>query len=323
MGNQKAKKLKVLLLDVKLHTKLKHKIISYYFSAGWKKAMKSGKIFNLYYVDLFAGDGICSCDEIDKKLEKYLPKDLGERIWKPPFFDLMNYANDADFNLKCFFNDIDENNIKSLIKEVNKEGYSNFIKDYYWEDANVVYKKFLNLIEKPNIPSLFYIDPTNHAHLSFSTIEEIAKFKDDKTGRMPELIINFMLNSIFMAIKRGLTKEDLVSINRFLGTNFDREDILKFIQDKSEKTHKIFLNIFLNKLNKLGYYCNYHLIKSTVSKAPIYYLIFATFHKDVDSWYKNINSYVQNLEEDWIKKNFIIKTMSDYSKDGQTFLLGY
>ena len=60
---------------MKLHTKLKHKILTYYFSGGWKNAFKSRKIFSLSYVDLFAGDGICYCEELDESIEKYLPED--------------------------------------------------------------------------------------------------------------------------------------------------------------------------------------------------------------------------------------------------------
>ena len=203
-------------MEVKLHTKLKHKILTYYFSSGWKNAFKSGKIFSLSYVDLFAGDGICCCEELDESLEKYLPDDLNKRTWRPAFFNLMEYAMEAGFNLKCFFNDIDKEKIKSLSEEIKKEGYSDFVEDYFSEDANNVYREILNKIGNPNKPSLFYIDPTNHVHLSFSTIEQIAKFKDEKNGRRPELIINFMLNSIFMAIKRGLQPDDVPSINRFL-----------------------------------------------------------------------------------------------------------
>ena len=69
-GKQEKIKIKGVNLEVNLHTKLKHKIISYYFSA-WKNTFKSRKIYTLYYVDLFAGDGICICKELDKEIEKY------------------------------------------------------------------------------------------------------------------------------------------------------------------------------------------------------------------------------------------------------------
>ena len=243
-GRQGRKNNEGIYLEVKLHTKLKHKILSYYFSGGWKNAFKSGNIYSLYYVDLFAGDGFCFCGEIDEDLEKYLPDDLIKRRWSPSFFDLIRYANDAKFQLKCIFNDIDKNNIDSLLKEIKKKGYSDFIDAYYCKDANVIYKEILDLIGKPNKPSLFYIDPTNHSHLHFSTIEAIANFKDEKSGRMPELIINFMLNSIFMSIKRGLNNKDLESINKFLDSKFSRQEIIDIIYDKTKRTDQIFLNIF-------------------------------------------------------------------------------
>jgi len=307
-------------LEVKLHTKVKHKILTYYFSSGWKNVFKSGRVFSLTYVDLFSGDGICNCTEIDENMEKYFPEDSKLRTWNPSFFDLMKYAKEADFNLKCYFNDVEEEKTKLLTNEINIHGYSKFVKEIYCKDANEIYKTILNEIENPKKPTLFYIDPTNHAQLSFSTIEGIAKFKDLEKGRQPELIINFMLNSIYMAMKRGLTSDDVSKINRFLGTNYSRKKMLNIFKDESEKTYVKLLKIYLKKLKDLGYFCNYLLIKSTSSKSPIYYLIFATSDKKIFQWYEGVNSYAESLEEEWIKKNFIVKTMTNAKKKGQKFL---
>lgn len=309
-------------MEVKLHTKLKHFIISYYFSAGWKNAFKSGNVYTLYYVDLFSGDGVCTCNEIDEEIEKYLPEDLSKRTWPPSFFNLMKHANDSNFNLRCIFNDKCKSNVYSLLKRVEEEDFSKYIFGYFHDDANIVCEHALEKIGKCNRPSLFFIDPLNHNQLNFSTIENIANFKDEKTGRMPELIINFMLNSIFMAFKRGLSNSDVQSINRFLGTNFTRNHLIE-IKERKEKTHEIFLKIYLDKLKNFGYKCNYHLIKSTKNNTPIYYLIFATFDDRVSSWYDTINAQVHELEEEWIKRNYVIMTMSDAKKKGQTFLDNY
>ena len=110
-----------------------------------------------------------------------------------------------------------------------------------------------------------------------------------------------------MAMKRGMSEGDLRSINSFLGTEFTIEEMLKIRNDDSEKTYKTFLNIFIENLKRLGYRCNYHLITSAKIQAPIYYLIFATYSEEVFSWYTNINAYVRNLEEEWVRKNYIIK----------------
>lgn len=307
-------------MEVKLHTKIKHKILTYYFSSGWKNVFKSGKVYSLTYVDLFSGDGICNCSEIDENMEKYFPDDSKLKRWNPSFFDLMKYAEEANFNLKCYFNDIEEVKTKLLANEINRFGYSKFVKEIYFKDANKIYSTILDEIENPKKPTLFYLDPTNHAHLNFSTIEGIAKFKDKEKGRQPELIINFMLNSIYMAVKRGLTTDDIFSINQFLGTNFGRRKLVNIFKDESEKTYVKLLNIYLKKLKHLGYFCNYILIKSTSSKSPIYYLIFATSDKKIFHWYKGVNTYAENLEEEWIKRNFEIKTMIEAKKKGQKFL---
>lgn len=304
---------------MKLHTKLKHLIVSYYFSAGWRKAFKSENIFSLYYVDLFSGDGLCTCSEIDDEIERYLPDDMSKRTWSPSFFKLMEFADEANFDLRCIFNDKCKNKINSLLKRVETEGYSRYVNGHYCDDANVVCDFVLEKIGRTNRPSLFFLDPLNHDQLKFSTIERIASFKDKKTGRMPELIINFMLNSIFMAFKRGLSNGDIQSINNFLGTDFHREELVR-IKDDPKKTHLLLLEIYLEKLERFGYKCNYHLIKSTKNNAPIYYLIFATYSDKIASWYKNINSYVHQLEDEWIKRNYIIKTMWDIKQKGQTFL---
>ena len=51
----------------------------------------------------------------------------------------MKFAKQADFNLKCVFNDINKSNINLLAEEIDKAGYSDFIKGYYCKDANIVY----------------------------------------------------------------------------------------------------------------------------------------------------------------------------------------
>ena len=55
---------------------------------------------------------------------------------------------------------------------------------------------------------------------------------------------------IFMALKRGLPANEVDSINRFMGTDFKRDDIIR-IKDGSEKTHETLLNIYLDKLQNL------------------------------------------------------------------------
>lgn len=319
-GKHGKRKNEVSEMRVKLHSKLKHLIISYYFSSGWKNVLKGKKIHSLHYVDLFAGDGECICDQIEERIEEHLPEKLRYRVWDPPFFKLMEIAKEIGFNgLKCYFNDIEKSKIDRLLNKLEERGLSKFVVKCFWEDANVVCDEILKDIGNPNTPSIFFLDPTNHTQLKFSTIKKIANFKG-KDGRKPELIINFMVNSILMAFKRGLSEKDINDINAFLGANFKREALLELKEDKSKKIYEALLDIFIKNLKNLGYLCNYQLVVSTSSGSPVYYLIFATYDRNIFEWYKRINKYVERRKKEWAKMNYEIFTMSEMRKKEQRLL---
>jgi len=89
--------------------------MAYYFASGWKQVFKNDNFYSLHYVDLFSGDGICECNELDKYLEQHLPDDLSKRRWKPPFFKLMDFADGEDMDLHCIFNDKNSGCLKKSI----------------------------------------------------------------------------------------------------------------------------------------------------------------------------------------------------------------
>ena len=301
-------------MDVKLHTKLKHRIIGYYF-AIFKSYFKAKNIHSLYYVDLYSGDGFCSCNKLDEDIDQYLPPNE-QTHWEPAFFSLMKHADDTNFNLKCIFNDLEPDKISKLKDSINNKKYSKFVLDYGTEDANTYYKKALDKIEKSNRPSLFFLDPTNHKDLLFSTIREIANFKDPKTGRMPELIINLMTYSMLKNMQK-MDKEKEQSISNALGS----PEWIKKKDAYTGRTHELFLTIFLNNLEKFGYRTTYYEIKSTKTKSPIYYLIFATYRDDIYNLHKSMKSNIDTLiNEEWVKNNYIIYSMIDAKAKGNRLL---
>lgn len=303
-----------------LHTKIKHKIISYHFSTTWKNIFKGNrKIYNLWYVDLFCGPGFCRNEKISEELLEELPDDWGRRTWEPPFFVLMKYADESNFNLKCFFNDSDEEKIDSLQRKIEKKGYNNFVRKYESEDANSIYKKALDMIGNPKIPSVFFLDPSKHNQLNFGTVKSIAEFKSD-SGRRPELIVNLMMHSIFMAYKRGLDEKNVKSINNFLGENFTEKRLKEIKKDPRRDTYRQFLDIYLEKLHNMGYKSTSYLVRNVENNAPVYYLIFATTSDKAYSMYKNAEPTVKELmDEEWMKKlRFKIKPIVDRDQDQLT-----
>ncbi|MEA1924873.1 MAG: three-Cys-motif partner protein TcmP [Candidatus Altiarchaeota archaeon] len=298
-------------MDVKLHSKIKHRILAYYFGV-WKNVFKSNRIHSLVYVDLFAGDGSCTCSQMPEELIEKYPGDC-LRDWKPPYFNLMDYAKDANFNLRCIFNDWDSEQIEKL-KENLKE-HTDFVEKFFCADANICYPEILKLIGKPNRPSLFFLDPFYHDQLKFSTIQGIANFMDEKTGRKPELIINLMIEPMLLALKRN-TEKDFNLITTSLGTDTWREQLPNY--KKQGKSHILFRNVFLGQIQALGYLTSSYYVYSTETKSPQYYLIFATYNKNVHAIHKQIKPKIEALQKkEWVRKNFQIREIVNALADGR------
>lgn len=288
-------------MDVRPHTSLKHRIIGYYLHIC-RDVMK-GKNRSMYYVDLYAGDGKCSC--------QYAPK----KDWETPIFSHLSKCKKQSLDLKCIFND--KKNMDSLIKNLSL--YKDNILNTYSKDANDIYPDILNQIPSDQW-SIFNLDPYNHAHLQFSTIESISRHEgfDKISGcnRKPEMIITLMTYTMQQRLKilgrenvSDEKKEDAIrSIDNSLGTTAWQKDVLGKTERyfEEDKTHNIFLRHFLNSLSKLGYDSIYFHIKQILNNGPVYFLIFATSLPKVHTIYsKRYEPFVKKLQnEDWIKENF-------------------
>ncbi|MBC7128214.1 MAG: three-Cys-motif partner protein TcmP [Thermoplasmatales archaeon] len=283
-------------MEVKPHTSLKHRILGCYFRIC-RNVMK-GKNKKLFYVDLYAGDGICKCNRAP--LQK----------WAPPYFSLLEYAKKENLYLKCIFNDIDASKINNL--KIALEPYNEYVLKIFNEDTNVVYKKVLKLIPS-NEWSIFFLDPSNHNHLYFSTIKEISShsFSSPDYIRKPELIITLMTYTMQQYIKQSKRKnlleakknEYLCSVDKAIGT----QEWRKWLIDRNgKKFHQAICDIFISQLSRLGYDTVYFNINQTTADNVIYYLIFATSVPDA---YKIISKkfepYIKKIKEDeWVKENF-------------------
>jgi len=306
-------------MEVRSHTTIKHRTIGYYFRFCRDVMQSKGR--SLYYVDLYSGDGVCECSEAPMT------------IWDPPYLKMLEEAKKRELKLKCVFNDNDKNKIVMLRNRLRR--YENFVMGIYHEDANKVYRKILNQIP-PSEWSIFSLDPFKHGQLDFTTIEGIASHisYDSKiqSERKPELMITFMVYSILQAYK--LTKSDSVSknkrenilnsIDRCLGTDSWREKVftLENTEASDIKMNQIFLKVFLNQLEDLGYDTVSFRVEQTVHRNIIYYLIFAT---SIPGAYKILSQKfepcVRSLQKDeWIKQNFNFYKMAKAKKEGFALL---
>lgn len=292
-------------MEIALHTKIKHRILAYYYGIIRQMFQDKDKApFSWYYVDLFCGDGNCVCKDIEPHILSLLP-DKNDVEYPAPFFSLFDYASPANFPLSCYFNDKDNEKIEQLKQRL--EPYNQFVKDVDNKDANIHYKKILSLIGTPNKPGFFLLDPEHHDDLKFSTIKAISEFKNEK-GRKPELIINLMIYTMLLALKRG-NEKDLQLITDSLGTDSWKNEYSKY--KEKNKTHELFRDIFIEQLKSLGYQVTYYEIKS-VGQAPLYYLIFAAFNDRIYAFHKKMEPYIMELgKEKWVKEvasiNYLIQ----------------
>lgn len=273
-------------MKVAPHTSLKHRMLGAYFLICRQVA----KTRVLHYVDLYAGDGEAECE--NAPLQK----------WKSPFIKcLLEHAVRETIKLKCFLNELNKEYFAVLKKNVAQ--YEKFIIGLTNKNANVVYSEILQQVPKDEW-SIFFLDPYSYSDLDWKTIEEISKHEGlditSRCKRKPELIINLMTYTMQRAFK-----SDPTGITKALGTDEWKSKIEKKMV--GEKVHQIFSDIFIKRLEMLGYTVNSFCIKQTLPNNNIlYYIIFASSVPNANEIItKKYKPYVDDLMADkWIKENF-------------------
>jgi len=294
-------------MKVTSHTSLKHRMLGAYF----KICREVAKNRNLHYVDLYAGNGEAECDET--KLKR----------WKCPFIvSLLEYAKRGEIKLKCYLNELDSKNERlydSLMKNVTS--YKDFIVSLTKEDANVIYNTLLEKIPK-NEWSIFFLDPYKYGDLNWKTIESISKHgcydSMSKCIRKPELIINLMTCTMQRAFKY-----DPEGITRALGTEGWKDRITNKTE---EKAYEIFSEIFIKKLEDLGYFVNSFCIKQTLpNNNVLYYLVFASSISSANEIItKKYKPYVDRIMKDkWIKENFKYRMITKAKQSGNKLITDF
>jgi len=291
-------------MEVSVHTSLKHRMLGMYFLICRKVAKER----ILHYVDLFAGDGEAHCDEAPMK------------NWKCPFVKgLLEYAQKNEIKLQCYLNELDPKNngtYDKLIKNISQ--YKKFIVDITREDPNIVYERALEKIPK-NEWSIFFLDPFQHDHLHWSTIEKISKHEIFDTRsrciRRPELIINLMTYSMQRSYKHNPD-----GITLALGNN-EWKDMITTNEDN--RIHEIFSDIFVANLKKLGYsVSSFEITQTPPASNVLYYMIFASSVPNAcEIISKKFKPYVDYLMKDkWVKENYRTKLIAKEIKKGNTLL---
>lgn len=226
-------------MEIRPHTTKKHRAIGYYLKII-RALIKSPKtpFKELYYADLFCGDGECVVGATGK-------------TYDPPIIQsILKPASRGEIFTRCFLNDLDPVRVEKMKK--NTSQYSNFIDECNQGDANTYYAEVLKRIP-PDQLSIFFLDPTNHKDLKWSTIRGISKHQHiyyDGQVRRPEMILTLMTYTMLNHYRARKYE----TINESLGT----EDWLDEIRKNKglgigAPVETAFLNIFQKQLEGLGY----------------------------------------------------------------------
>lgn len=196
--------------------------------------------------------------------------------------------------------------------------YKDFIFGITQKDANIVYSKALEKIPKKEW-SIFFLDPTQHDHLHWKTIEEISKHEAfdpiSRCVRKPELIINLMTLTMQRSFKH---KPEGVTLA--LGTNEWKD---KIMLNEEQKVHEVFSEIFIKKLEDLGYTVNSFCIKQTPPTSNVlYYMVFASSIPIANEIIVNkYKPYIdKKLQDKWTKENFKYSLITKAKKNGTKLL---
>ena len=271
---------------MKIHSNKKHLALNYYFKIV--RDVVKVKFGNLYYADLFCGDGECIVKEYGKE-------------WNPSLIDaVLKPAKEGKLSVICFLNDKEPSCIEKM-KSKTKD-YAGFIADYGNEDANEYYKTVLARAPRGRF-IIFFLDPYNHTELKWETIRKISEHSNTYGGKTyrPEIIINFMTHSMLNSWRA----KSYDSITAALGTD-KWIDLIKTNKDRNvpRPILSALLTTFVEQLKSLGYSVPTPIpITETSRGNTVYYLIWATNEHGYEIIEKRVMRYLRERVDELQEAN--------------------
>ncbi len=228
-----------------------------------------------YYIELFAGCGICTCRDSNCRVDG---SEL--RAAKNGFYGCVFITRDSQ----------NYRNLKKALKAVKGEScviHGNCISE------NVMRQAFDYIPRSAS--SLALIDPPGYSRLRWSTIKKLAVHGADWKGNKIDMLILFPLE---MALLRNLTRADCeASINRLYGNHSwqaVRQQKLEGAIGQT-KARKQLISLFNEGLKKLGYKYVADLTPAPFSNPPNYHII----------WASDTDNRLSELIEIWHKPRYL------------------
>jgi three-Cys-motif partner protein len=218
----------------------------------------------LYYVDLFAGPGVC-----------YV-RDTQEEVDGSPLVALLGF----DF-AKYYFFEADAANFRALETRAKRRAPERL------ERVEMVPGDCNETLERAGLPTeglgLAFIDPTGISQIHFETIRKLT------TGRQIDLVINFPEG---MGIRMNLhqyTQAEESALTRFMGSARWKERYQQSPTSFDQVCREI-AGEYLANLRSLGYLAvdSDWIPVKTDQNALLYYLLFASKHPRGNEFWRKI-----------------------------------
>jgi len=263
-------------------------------------AMKNEWKGNLYYVDLFAGCGKCRVRDSGEEIDGSALMSVNVRFpFKRYFFvDSNHEALDA---------------LKERIKGSDLFDRVSLIPG----DCNEKIEEIVREIPQKGCLCLAFVDPTG-LQIKFETIKKLTE------GRRVDLIVTFPEG---MAIKRNLgefLKQEHSLLDDFMGDTSWREEYRRELANlPPTRRGKGFVDLYRERLKGIGYieiksaYEDEVLIRSSMKKLPLYYLLLASRHSLAHQFWSKIGETTPSGQQ---KFKFSASSMSVNSPPTATIL---
>ena len=222
-----------------------------------------------YYIDPFAGPGVCHIRDTPAKAE----------IYGSPMLAAQSKAKFTDY----FLADRATESLAALKQRITKLALPEQTSvHYYNDDADTAVEKILSdLPPAKRSLGLAVFDPWGW-DFSFDAIAQLAH------GRRLDLVVNFPI----AFIKRNWQKE-MPQLDRFMNGSSYKAPFQAAMQRivPGDKPARVLLDAYTSELAKIGYsYIQDHVMVENSQNLPMYYLIFASKHeRGADFWGKVTN----------------------------------
>lgn len=262
-------------------------MLGVYFKV-WRDLLKAqNPQRTLYYIDLYCGDG----ETFDKKARQTFETPVIVSLIKKGILAMK-------LDIRLLLNDTNTESITKLKKKIEDLGVMDKVLALESQDANKFIDLALSKVPKDDFVVVF-IDPYNYKDLKWETIVKISQHNGKNYGRKAEMIINLPLYSL----GEGMKSKHFEQMDVFFGTKEWHSKVNEYKElDKERPVFNALLDVYVKRLEGLGYRVLFEEISTLENNAPVYYIIFAVGNDEAYTIAQRAITFVRTQKKAWTQE---------------------